>query len=322
MNKKNLALIFLIIFFVAVTIMGSSSLFRQIGITNVCSKCHTMEPYCESYLNPQDYPLIYKHKNESVSCIDCHSAPGSENRDKAYITISKIILSYIYTGNAMVDTSPLRYDCVKCHEIDTSFYETAINPHAGAQSCDVCHLTHRNLELGDFIKMDCADCHVEPNMIGRHINVNCIGCHPIHGSIPLCTGCHAPHDNASAKVENSECLICHGSSAHTIAEVTYNEQSDISTLCSECHEEQYLKLRNAVHGNLNSCISCHPSSHGAVQECGLCHCSGNYPVEINIHKYHNFAMESRECDICHKKEGATATPEGCTDCHIQDPHTI
>ncbi len=168
MNKKNLALIFLIIFFVAVTIMGNSSLFRQIGITNVCSKCHTMEPYCESYLNPQDYPLIYKHKNESVSCIDCHSAPGSENRDKAYITISKIILSYIYTGNAMVDTSPLRYDCVKCHEIDTSFYETAINPHAGAQSCDVCHLTHRNLELGDFIKMDCADCHVEPNMIGTY----------------------------------------------------------------------------------------------------------------------------------------------------------
>ncbi len=321
MYKKNALLIFSIIIFVVAAVLGVSLFLKQMENPAVCSRCHAMKPYYDSYSNPQDYPLIRSHKNESISCIDCHSAPGMENRDEARMTIVKMIVSYIYTGNATADTSPLTFDCVKCHEIDTTFGDTEINPHAGVQSCEVsCHRVHENLILGDFMKMDCAECHVEPDVGGRHANVDCVGCHPIHGQIPSCTGCHASHDGLNVKVENSECLECHGGSAHTITGGMYDELSIIQTdACGACHKEQYQKIINSMHGNMSTCVGCHPS-HGAIRPCANCHQNShlmavNYstPLHMPVHRFFS-------CTDCHNVGGGIH--KACIDCHIIDPHSI
>ena len=330
MNIKSAFPILIIVFLVLIGVFGVSASLVYMENPNVCSKCHAMESFYESYSNPEDYVLIQVHKDEGINCIDCHSPPGRENRDKVRTTISKKMVSYIYIGNVVADTSLLKADCTKCHDVDTTFSDTEINPHAGVQSCEVsCHLVHEDLILGDFMKMDCAECHVEPDVTGRHANVNCIGCHPIHESIPLCTGCHASHDNSDTKVENAECLVCHGGSAHTITLGTYDEISTIPTeKCAGCHKEQYQKLVGSIHGDMDTCVGCHPS-HGEIRECVTCHVYSRsipityisaYNANLNAHMDAHILLEGEGCSACHGAGGVIH--KTCTGCHIQDPHTI
>ena len=315
MNKNSSALILLTVIFVLVGVFSVSTFLTYMENPNVCSKCHAMKPFYESYSDPEDYVLIQVHKAEGISCIDCHSPPGRENRDKVRTTILKKMVSYVYIGNVAADTSLLETDCTKCHDIDATFSDTEINPHAGVQSCEVsCHLVHEDLILGDFVEMDCAECHVEPDVGGRHANVDCIGCHPTHGRIPSCTGCHANHDGSNVKVENSECLECHGGSAHTIVVGIYGKSSTIlTTTCGACHEEQYQKLRN-MHGSMESCVGCHPS-HGEINPCIECHYSNHMGAHSSL-----MVNTSSKCDVCHNSGGGVHI--FCTNCHIQDPHTI
>ncbi len=321
MNKKSGSLILLTVFIVLAGVFGVSASLTYMENPNVCSKCHAMKSFYESYSDPEDYVLIQTHKDEGISCIDCHSPPGRENWDKVRTTILKKMVSYVYIGNVTADTSMLKPDCTKCHNLDTAFSDTEINPHAGVQSCEVsCHLVHEDLILGDFVEMDCAECHVEPDVGGRHANVDCVGCHPTHGRIPSCTGCHASHDGSNVKVGNSECLECHGESAHTIEVGTYDELSIIQTdACGTCHWEQHQKITNSMHGNMSTCVGCHPS-HGAIRPCANCHQNShlmavNYstPLHMPVHRFFS-------CDDCHNIGGGIH--KACTDCHIQDPHTI
>ena len=313
MNKKSGALIFLTAFIVLAGVFSLSASLAYMENPNVCSKCHAMEPFYESYSNPDDFVLIKVHKEEGMGCIDCHSPPGRENRDKVRTTILKKMVSYVYVGNVMADTSLLKADCTKCHNLDSTLSDTEINPHAGVESCEVsCHLAHENLKIGDFVEMDCAKCHVEPDVGGKHATVDCVGCHPTHGRIPSCTGCHSNHDGSNARVENSECLECHGGSAHTIAVGIYDASSTIpTTTCGACHGGQYQKLGNSMHGNMESCVGCHPS-HGEISLCIDCHQS-NHGGD-----HSSFMVDG--CLTCHNRGGGVHIT--CTDCHIQDPHTI
>jgi len=325
MNKKSGSLILLIVFTVLAGVYSVNTFLEYMDTPNICSNCHAMKPFYESYSNPEDYPLIETHKNEGIICIDCHSPPGRENRDKVRKTIFKKIVSYIYTGNVTVDTSLLKVNCTKCHDLDTTLSATEIKPHAGVESCEVsCHLAHKNLKIGDFVERNCADCHVKPNVGGKHAIVDCVGCHPTHGRIPLCTGCHANHDSSNTRVENSECLECHGGSAHTIEVGTYNELSVIqTTTCGACHGEQYQKLRN-MHGNMGTCVGCHPS-HGQIRPCADCHQNAygmkiQYSAPMHMGAHGELMKGSDGCLTCHNRGGGVHIT--CTDCHIQDPHKI
>ena len=323
MIKNNTVIVILITLFVAFAVFGTGSVLRYMENPSLCSKCHAMEPYYESYLNSKDYPLIQTHKDEGLSCIDCHSPPGKKNGDRVRITIMNEILSYITPVNLSVNKSQLKVNCIKCHNIDTEFNERKINPHAGVQSCEVsCHIAHDDLKLGDIEEMDCATCHVEPDISGKHATLDCVGCHPTHGRIPSCTGCHSTHEGSNEKVENSECLECHGSGAHSIGIYSYDRQSNISTsTCGACHEEQYLKLSLSEHGNMGSCVECHPS-HGSVKKCVDCHRKSgikDYALK-HPHDYHPFISQDI-CDSCHAGK-RTSQVGGCTNCHTQDPHTL
>ena len=326
MNKKSGSLILLTFLIVLAGVFSVSASLRYMENPNVCSKCHAMAPFYESYLNSDDYPLIKAHKDEGMNCIDCHSPPGRENRDKVRKTILKKMVSYVYIGNVTADTSLLKVDCTKCHDLDTTLSDTEITPHAGVQSCEAsCHLAHENLKIGDFVERNCADCHVKPDLGGKHANVDCVGCHPTHGQIPSCTGCHSLHDGSNVKVENSECLECHGESAHTIEVGTYDELSVIqTTTCGACHSEQYQKLGNSMHGNMETCVGCHPL-HGQIRPCADCHqnvygMKVQYSAPMHMPAHNELMKGSDGCLTCHNRGGGIHM--ACTTCHIQDPHTI
>ncbi len=144
--------------------------------------------------------------------------------------------------------------------------------------------------------------------------------HPIHGQIPSCTGCHASHDDLNVKVENSECLKCHGGSAHTITGDTYDELSMIQTdACGACHKEQYQKIINSMHGDMSTCVGCHPS-HGGIRPCANCYQSSHlmtvdYSAPLHMPVHHLF-----RCSACHGAGGVIY--KTCTDCHIIYPHSI
>lgn len=326
MNKISISPILLIAIIVLAGIFSINASLTYMGTVNACSKCHAMEPFYESYSNPEDFPFLKAHKDEGITCIDCHSPPGREDRDKARTTILKKMVSYVYIGNVTADTSLLKVDCTKCHDLDTTLSDSEIVPHAGVQSCEAsCHLAHENIILGDFVERNCADCHTKPDVGGRHANVNCVGCHPTHGRIPSCTGCHASHDGSNVKIENSVCLECHGGSAHTIEVGTYDELSVIpTTICGACHGEQYQKLGNSLHGNMETCVGCHPS-HGQIRSCADCHqytykMKVQYSAPLHMPAHSELMEGSDGCITCHNVGGGVH--KTCTTCHIQDPHTI
>ena len=326
MIKNNAIIVILITLFVALAVFGTGSALRYMENPSLCSKCHAMGPYYESFTNSKDYPLIQTHKNEGFTCIDCHSPSGQKNRDHVRITIMNKIFSYFGSGNATVDVSLLKIDCVKCHDMTIASNNTEVNPHTGIQNCEVsCHIAHEDFKLEDIDEMDCASCHVEPDISGKHATLDCIGCHPTHGRVPSCTGCHSTHEDSNEKVENSECLECHGSGAHSVIIGSYNKLSNISMLtCRACHEEQYIKIDFSTHGNMGTCVGCHPT-HGNVQECMSCHSKKTiylYPTLKHPHQYHKSVMESGNCDSCHYSRGLRTEVGGCINCHIQDPHTI
>ena len=323
MIKNNYIIVILITLFVASAVFGTGSILEYMESPSICSKCHAMEPYYGSYSNSEDYPLIKTHKDEGLSCIDCHSPPGKKNRDHVRIIIIGKILPQITPVNISVDMSQLKVNCIKCHDVDTTFNESKIDPHAGVQSCEVsCHIAHDDLKLGDIEEMDCANCHVKPAISGKHVTLDCDGCHPTHGRIPSCIGCHSTHEGSNEKVENSKCLECHGSGAHSVIIGSYNELSKISmSTCGTCHQKQYLKSGFSAHGNMETCIGCHPT-HGLVRECGTCHRNSktalmkvqyNAPVHMAVHPEFS-------CSKCHAAGGVIKTT--CISCHSQDPHTI
>ena len=324
MIKNNAVIVILITIFVAFAVFGTGSALKYMENPSLCSKCHAMGPFYESFTNSKDYPLIQTHKDEGLSCIDCHSPPGQKNRDHVRITIMGEILSHIAPVNFAVNKSQLKVNCIKCHDIDTAFDNNKINPHAGVQSCEAsCHIAHENLKLADIGVMDCANCHVEPDISGKHTNLDCIGCHPTHGRIPSCTGCHSTHDDSNVKVENVECLECHGKSAHVIEIGTYGPQSNISSsVCGGCHPYQKINLDFSGHGLMGTCISCHPT-HGTFKQCAICHKTrGTEYYKEDIHGKHSFLYGSGKCSSCHVERGLKNLPTGCTNCHTQDPHTL
>lgn len=322
MIKNNTVIVILITIFVASAVFGTGSVLRYMENPGVCLKCHAMAPYYESYSNSKDYPLIQTHKDEGLSCIDCHSPPGQKNRDRVRITIMVKRLLYFSSGNITVNSTLLKVDCVKCHDMSTeSNNNTGVNPHTGIQTCEVsCHIAHEDLRLGDFGKMDCANCHVEPDISGKHANLDCVGCHPTHGRIPSCTSCHLTHDGSNEKVENSKCLVCHGSGAHSVNIGGYNERSNISmSTCGACHTKQYLESNFSTHGNMGTCIGCHPT-HGKVRGCGTCH-QNTHLMDIQYNAPKHMKVHSElGCSKCHAAGGVIKIE--CIGCHPQNIHKI
>lgn len=336
-SSMRLALIVLVVFFIVV-VAGSVNIYvKSTSSSEFCADCH-QEDY-EVYMTAMEdegRSIAKAHRDEGLSCWDCHA----ENM-QAFLSqeFNMFLISYL-DYPATVDLTEVRDTCVKCHVWDLPVHavkydeihqggegkcaechpgyeegtvRTTIQPHEDVETCGGCHYVHESvLDIGDFMKRDCSDCHELPHLAGGHSGIQCAACHMRHALIPNCTLCHSSHTGEA--MYNEGCAVCH-ESAHQPGEAINYPANTSKDLCSECHVEQlqtsamYNEAHNyAVTKDVNlmdSCTDCHPT-HGEIVDCLTGYCHGN-----RVHyEYH----PSPDCDICH-----SSPMKKCVTCH-KDPH--
>ncbi len=139
---------------------------------------------------------------------------------------------------------------------------------------------------------DCDECHIEiinnrSLEPGRHSDLQCIYCHPVHTHIESCINCHAPH---GIGLTYEDCLDCHP--AHIPHEIDYPE-SVSNNNCALCHEAVSTALESSTtkHSTLQ-CAYCH-SIHEDIPECNACH------------EPHTQDMSNNDCLECHPAHDPT-----------------
>lgn len=276
-----------------------------------CSNCHNERDYYSSFEKPPKGSLIESHKVYNLSCIDCHSGAGFRGYVESRQTLAGMAAEYVLLGNVTANTSALRSDCLKCHNLSANrtHDQTRIDPHDNVSSgCEGCHPSHTTTQLGDYFKRNCADCHTLPKLGSNHSPIRCRGCHISHGYIPNCTSCHAPHSRKLTTVNNSDCITCHVSAHAPRREGLYTSEPNLSKeLCEECHVKEYneLTMLNNKHNRaFNTCTNCH-YMHKAQKSCIQCHTHG-----AELAQKHPAA-----CTTCH----SGGTRKACSNCHT-DPH--
>ena len=139
---------------------------------------------------------------------------------------------------------------------------------------------------------ECARCHPrQVNFIqeagGRHRNVPCVGCHPVHPpdrrvAFVQCNRCHLPAKRVH--FQSLGCITCH-TNPHTPLKITFNARAR----CLGCHDLEREQMET------------HPSKHEALG-CAGCH---------DVHR------KKPDCLQCHVPH-TTKMPNVCTQCH--NPH--
>ena len=283
-----------------------------------CARCHTPESWIVDEVTEMhertSFPLIGVH-----STVDCNQCHVSENN----LRFNPISMECISCHNDDFNgtTSPdhikngFSEDCVKCHSITGTDWNTNIVDH-----------TFFPLEQGHAIT-DCAKCHNVNDY--SQVSADCISCHqtqflqtlnPSHTTIGFstdCKQCHtiAPdwkpaefmaHDGQYFPIYSGKhkgqwlnCTDCHTSA---------NDFSQVS--CVVCHknpatDEDHLTVSGYLY-NDNACLACHPQGDADM---AFDHNTTSFPL-TGAHK-------TTDCMQCHAN-GYAGTPAACVGCHIQD----
>lgn len=184
---------------------------------------------------------------ETDECLECHgdSSIIDEGGERLYID-----------GTQFAGTKHAEDGCGSCHYVTDDHPDDGIKP--GKESCDMCH-----------------EDTVEELLKGLHAeNAECTDCHDPHavkGLKPSSESCGMCHDEAveeylkSPHAENAACSDCH--SPHTVKSYLVTSGLDKNKQCVTCHDHvghsEWL-LRNKLHMQATTCISCHTDSKGIV----------------------------------------------------------
>lgn len=265
-----------------------------------CEKCHNV--FNRNFTVTGDIIIPHdKHKEEEVSCVQCHSGTAHGNIDDRKMTfqtdyenwdetIGKTAMSEIKFVKPNMDTC---MDCHKAKEITTE--------------CSACHTTgmipdshnetgFANGNHGQLAKTDlqtCNDCHKDMSTV------------KLEGfDEPTAISKYLKQDNQVVKKshidyskENSYCVDCHNKrpASHTSNLLsnhgTYAKQNKES--CSVCHE---VDSNVSSSQNKVSCSSCHSKSHRSNWQT-----RHPFPVTEN-------QKITETCYTCHVKKN-------CTSCH-------
>ena len=173
----------------------------------------------------------------------------------------------------------------------------------------------RDYQELDISGDDCDECHIEiidnrSREPGRHSDLNCVYCHPVHTHIESCINCHAPHGTG---LTYEDCLNCHP--AHIPHKIDYPESVPNSN-CDFCHEAVNTALESSTtkHSTLQ-CAYCH-STHGDIPECNVCHAPHIQDMSnsdcLECHPAHDPAViempagtQDSICAACHKVINST-----------------
>lgn len=290
----------------------TSSVLNSVKDPLFCAGCHETE--YGNYKIPISNSDLPTHKNNSITCIDCHSTSGIQTDmavkklllqariiNSSLPAINKLFLSN-FTFNESFNVSSfsiLKPGCIKCH-INSSI-KTPLFNHSNATntaSCLNCHLLHKEPEQsqtsfwkrmgeGGHKNRTCGDCHgTDPTMLG---------------DLPQCTKCHVPHLK-EALWDRSTCLGCHDNPHIPLKNAVF-KGTLTKEMCSACHNNIYkvLTVYDSKHNSkVQACINCHPK-HRVAQSCQSCHVQ------------HGSFHPGSNCNSCH------LYVDTCNDCHT-NPH--
>lgn len=234
--------------------------------------------------------------------------------------------------------------CINCHQMDTSYTNWAISPHAEI-TCVTCHpgglaSDLRHAWLGLVMRVDtiehpavvdegaCIGCHVEGGephwpavaaTAGHQVHhtehdIRCVDCHGgrLHVERPatdICARCHETELTVAGMVGRVHCLDCHAFLA---------EQPDLTptaATCTGCHQaDAHPEARSVeAHGTLD-CLTCHAPHDPTAREAARCaDCHDQVAVDHGV--------EGQGCADCHAPhEPAHGAAQACADCHDRPAH--
>lgn len=256
------------------------------------------------------FPLTGAHT--TADCLSCHSQG--------------------YSGTTTV--------CFDCH---TDAFNQSVNPNHAAiglsNDCGSCHTTEPGWVPATFPVHD----EYYP-LQGAHaaIATNCAECHggDYNNTPNTCFGCHEPDYNQTTDPDHQaaqfsiDCQLCHSQSAWEPS-TFYHDNTDFpltgahlaaacidchesgytgtTTVCGDCHDEDYMLSSNPNHFALNipnTCEQCHTTTPGWQ------------PATFPIHNSY-YVLEgahvgiANDCAACHGGN-YTTTPNTCFGCHEPD----
>jgi mRNA-degrading endonuclease YafQ of YafQ-DinJ toxin-antitoxin module len=286
-----------------------------LGIPNDCATCHTTNPDwtpATFAIHNEYYVLQGAHAAIANDCAACHNG------------------DYVNTPNT----------CFGCHEED--YNQTTDPPHLSVQfptDCESCHTQTSWVPStfnhdGQYFPIysgshegawdQCSDCHTNP---GNYAIFTCLPCHPQaemddnHNEVPgyqynsdACLACHPDGSGSGAFNHSSTGFPLTGAHA-TVGcdECHINGYSGTSTICSDCHSDNYNQATNPDHVGLgipNTCEVCHTTNPDWMP--------ATFPIHDNYYPLTGgHALVAGDCIGCHNGN-YNNTSTVCFDCHISD----
>jgi hypothetical protein len=183
---------------------------------------------------------------ETDECLECHG-------DSSFFDEGGPL--YV-DGVQFASTKHAEDGCGSCHYVTDDHPDDGVQPEK--ESCDMCHEDAvdelaRGLHAGNAECIDCHDPHAVQGL--KSPDESCGMCHDEaveeylnshHSKNAVCSDCHSPHKvishlETSDFEKNKQCIACHEGAGHS----------------------EWL-LRNKLHMQATTCISCHTDSKGIV----------------------------------------------------------
>ncbi|MCX9082681.1 MAG: hypothetical protein OIN83_10835 [Candidatus Methanoperedens sp.] len=293
--RKDLIFIVLLgILIILVSLILGILINRQLDNPQLCSSCHEMLPFYDSFMFPKNGSLLKAH---NLTCIQCH-ANKSVSEARKEVAKEIIIATLNISGPAPIGLVP---NCKKCHMPESPVHQILNN-----STCIDCHWAHsQNLSTNNKTNISI----LSMNASGPHMAKKCQYCHGMDFEIPRCIKCHSGHDDQ--KLENDQCLGCHFDPHVPRIPGTLRNNTVIFTgelpfpVCKPCHENQFSNITNppTLHTEMETCTKCH-QWHGEIPKCKKCHPGMMIPRH----------PKSFRCGTCHAdlEKGIGVT---CQDCH-------
>lgn len=332
-----------------------------------CSKCHQESSFTKLKFNHDTmsrFPLRGRHR--AVNCASCHPGGKYKPLEMECEACHKKDNPHgdTFEGrpcancHSPVDWKKTRFDhgitgfplegrhddqpCYRCHPNGTE------NEVDTPQDCDWCH---RDVHKNQFQERACEDCHKSAErwlipvfdhtvarfqLTGKHLDVDCAGCHRDGHYRPIeatCNNCHqnfhAPQFEKPGPVSPS-CEECHTPESWAKEKFDHDTQSQYALLgkhrdieCAKCH------VANDYTGVPQQCEQCHVDIHNGTKgaDCARCHTAQDWTTNRAI--AHDFGAQRLEgvhdvlpCEECHgvnRDKQLSGTGPECVNCH-RDPH--
>jgi class III cytochrome C family protein len=273
------------------------------------------------------HAVVHERKFKDSDCLTCHKTPGSVE-----YTAGAVDKFHGPRAQFPLNGAHLKVTCDKCHknnqwkgismECGPTCHEDSLHRGALGTTCSSCHQGGR----WEAVRFN----HQKTSypLVGQHLKVACIDCHPQRHFKPTATtcgaaGCHQK-DDVHGGALGQKCERCHKETGdnlfnHNRMAAFRLENAHLSTACARCHPTMNFKPRP------KDCFGCHPEPEVHKGKfgtaCENCHTTVTWKGTAPIHDVGNFSLagahDNLACDRCHGKELRPLAGTGnlCVTCH-------